>query len=52
MYTTKRWDLELAMNNIFGNSRRARSFVTDYSEVYSVSWLRPREAILRWRFNF
>lgn len=41
MYTTKRWDLELAMNNIFGNSRRARSFVTDYSEVYSVSWLRP-----------
>lgn len=52
MYTTKRWDLELAMNNIFGNSRCARSFVTDYSEVYSVSWLRPREVILRWRFNF
>lgn len=38
--------------NLFGTDKYSQSLSSDYSYLYSESWLRPRSILLKIRFNF
>ena len=50
-YKTKRWEIALDGNNIFGTSEFERRILGNTIETYSVTRLRPREFLVKFSFD-
>lgn len=46
-YRTKKWEVGIQMNNIFGSSKYERRYISSYSTRYTISHLRPREILCK-----
>lgn len=51
-YRTKRYEVELWMNNVIGSDQYEIRYNTNTQYIFSVAKLRPREAMVRALFNF
>lgn len=51
-YKTKTMEVGLTCGNIFGRQTFERRYVTDYQRIYTVSRLRPREVLLKFKIGF
>lgn len=51
LYRTKSLDAGIYLNNIFGTHEQRRRTITDLAEYYSVTYMRPRELMLKVSFN-
>ncbi len=51
IYRTKTYDAGLYMYNIFGNSERRNRYIDVTGDFYTISYLRPREILLKVSFN-
>ncbi len=51
MYRTKTIDIGAYLNNIFGSHELRRRTITDLAEYYSITYMRPREIMLKVSFN-
>lgn len=51
LYRTKSLDVGIYLNNIFGTHEQRRRTITDLAEYYSVTYMRPRELMLKVSFN-
>lgn len=50
-YKAKRWELSFAANNVFGLTEYERRMIGNTIESYSLTYLRPREFLVKWSFD-
>ena len=46
-YRTKKWEVGIQMNNIFGTREYERHYISSYYTCYVISHLRPREILCK-----
>ena len=51
LYRSKSLDVGVYLNNVFGTYEQRRRTITDLAEYYTVTYMRPRELMLKVSFN-